>query len=362
MGIIYDREGDADTGKYYVMGAERTYTVPFVKYLSNSESNLQNFDIISYLKVIESNLNISPVKLQNAGNEDPVVIDNINYDSNSEYNIKNNTAISNTYKNGKSETDKYAEIVTQELLKTLYNKGIKGIDQEKQVIEENGSNVEYTEYKISDLITVCNSLKNIKLANYTISDNFKFINTAILNPYFYSAYMYKPKNLCEEFKDIKWFAPSLGELSRVIYQFVLSLNETISDTTSSNIFNSDIQFTNNGNYSNDFNTGLFTIINNSDVSETIKDLWISIIKGNMITKGKDITIVTTQNDGDCYGYVKDWNSYDYINKYPIYHAKWCTEVYESGNYGGTNNYQLSPYYESHGPVPFTEIDYINPTL
>lgn len=362
MGIIYDREGDADTGKYYVMGAERTYTVPFVKYLSNSESNLQNFDISGYLKVIESNLNISPVKLQNTEHEDPVVIDNINYNSNSEYNIKNNTAISNTYKNGKFETDKYAEIVTQELLKTLYNKGIKGIDQEKQVIEENGSNVEYTEYKISDLITVCNSLKNIKLANYTISDNFKFINTAILNPYFYSAYMYKPKNLCEEFKDIKWFAPSLGELSRVIYQFVLSLNETISYTTSSNIFNSDIQFTNNGNYSNDFNTGLFTIINNSDVSETIKDLWISIIKGNMITKGKDITIVTTQNDGDCYGYVKDWNSYDYTNKYPIYHAKWCTEVYESGNYGGTNNYQLSPYYESHGPVPFTEIDYVNPTL
>lgn len=362
MGIIYDKEGTADEGTYYVMGAERTYTVPFVKYLSNSESNLQNFDISGYLKAVLSNLNISPVKLQNSEDKDPVVIDNINHDSNSESNIKNNTAISNTYKNGKSETQSYAKIVTQELLKTLYNKGIKGINQEKQVIEENGSNVEYTEYKISDLITVCNSLKNIKLTDYTISPNFKFINTAILNPYFYSAYMYKPKNLCEEFKDIEWFAPSLGELSRVIYQFVLSLSETISDKTSSNIFNKDIQFTNNGNYSNDFNTGLFTIINNSDVSETIKDLWISVIKGNMITNGKDITIVTTQNDGDCYGYVKDWNSYDYTNKYPIYHAKWCTEVYESGNYGGTNNYQLSPYYESHGPVPFTEIDYINPAL
>jgi hypothetical protein len=136
---------------------------------------------------------------------------------------------------GKSDTKSYVDLVNTTLLpklKSTYN----------SLIVWDGD----TDYYIDNMT----DLNNLGTQLNECGKGSNKYNSALLYPYFYSMYLYQPEVKHGETLDIQytkgnWYAPSVGELSRLIYSRGYS-SEGVSFTSRSvrNAINRNI--TNNG--------------------------------------------------------------------------------------------------------------------
>ena len=199
--------------------------------------------------------------------------------------------------------------------------------------------------------------------------------SALLYPYFYSAYVYEPnvQNLDPQYRKNKWYAPSIYEMSLVLYYRLLSSKNAgqpagvfaeIDDTKVST--------------DSDKTTPIFSLAK-SKMKNSIPDAWISLgnritAQGGAIVKDCGHTPVTTKTSPD------RWNgeNYSYIYATPYWttyeHLGWlngdinCDElVFNSGGqtnvmFGSGSEFgkSVTHKYEGFKGIPFTHYNFEKP--
>ena len=144
----------------------------------------------------------------------------------------------------------------------------------------------------------------IMTADTSSLDGANSFNSALLYPYFYSAYLYEPELnnsdevLHDSYKKGNWYAPSLGELARIIYYRGYSASSTFdmaayaSAAIDENVLNGGSLLT----------TRIFSLAKSRGY---LADVWNNIVgSGN---SGSANNIITTKNlsesdKGDNYSY------------------------------------------------------------
>lgn len=361
MGMVYHKEsegtGENETGTAYIIGKEYSldpevqngydestdlYSGVNYGYGAAGGSGIKN-DIYILKHIIENNLNKSEYDIVK------------NLDSG---NVPNNLKISSDNKNnilkskmcGKEQTINYVNHVKSILNYLKQNKEIYNqyYDQSTELIESNEKLLQFlNKLESEDLISSFNPT-DYKLKN---SD----YNKTLLYPYFYSMYLYQP-NVSEEeanaerntkFKDAykrnNWYAPSIGELSKVLYYKALSeknnftVTENISTNTFSNISNPDAIFANA----------------NKVMGNNMPDVWKELFNvGNNITTEQYTG--GSNNESDNYGY-SIYGNPEFSGNW--YFGKPGYEISNSWNYSYREKiWRLN----KHKGIPFTQYEYAKP--
>lgn len=312
VGMIYDISYKEPNYTVYIIGSQLN-DIPYVRYLTDDYINQNGIAIHDQISTFLSNIGgITKVYKPNGLASFTVPKPEQNKDN--YINTKNFETIKNLKNEGLSDTKKYVKFVNTNILPNLY-------DTYSQFITK----VDDDNYYINDL----ESLKD--LCNKLIEDNpgscssdYKYLNAAIVYPYFYGAYLFN----MDTNVPISWYAPSYGELSKIAFLYGLSAGEgNLSEQQGSNVFE-DIR--SQENYTmlqvNTFDeVQIFTNALNK-CKEAYKQY--PVAWQNMIKNYKPIT-TTQAADSDCYGYVYDY--FTYSSGY-VYTGRW-----QSGHYNRYNS-------------------------
>ena len=135
---------------------------------------------------------------------------------------------------GKEDTAKYIELVNTIGLPALHDKLSQSF---KNCIQYEGRNLA----KITNSVNLANLITALNVNyNWTTIDNYSqyqdYVPTdlasAFIFPYFYAMHLYQPEadDLCDDLKAGNWYAPSLDQLTRIVYYRGLSANASFTDT------------------------------------------------------------------------------------------------------------------------------------
>lgn len=326
-GLVYDKVGDENSGTVYIIGKEYANEQPHYSGYSTEHANSntdQSSKLFQIYKVIEyaNSLNLGiyqPTIDSYAGSR----IDDINYRSD----------VLELPMEGKDNTLAYVELVNSALLPKL--------SSNPNVTNNSGNYVITDITKLNDL---CKSLENSGK-----------LRSALLYPYFYSAYLYEPvtkinETIDDQYKQGNWYMPSVGELSRIIYYRGYSAggNTFVSNDVRQNI---------NSKLTDDkaiFSKALATMTN-----AHMPSVWNNIVGSGNYGSVNNITTSTSgeSSDSDNYSY-QVYESYE--NQSNVYYSRWSVGGYNPNwSYGGSGNNNTWRYTEHQG-IPFTQYNYTNP--
>ena len=346
IGIVYDKkETDPNNGVLYVLGTQTTNDTLQVSYVSNDfEGTLTESLIVeAFYKAVDEEFKI----LDNY--PDVGVYTKEQIISPIYYGKGNNVNKLESY--GKSDTEKYVNFVNSYILPKLYTDSkyasIKSYIKQSNI---DGQIVYYID-TLDNLNNICNGLKNINIKS-SIQDA-KHLNPSIVFPYFYAAWLYKPENI-GVYNDLQWYAPSLGDLSKIIWQFGYSSKlESFTEANSISPVFETIQKTNcNMNYPDVFTeTPVFAYAYNK-LNNNYPSSWKNIF--GLSTK----PITTTYNNQECYGYITQTDG-------NIESCSWKAGLFDWYSWAGSGNMyypkkDIWAYEERVGGLPFTQIEYHNP--
>lgn len=334
VGLVYAKEGDENSGKVYIIGKEFANPVAHYSGYSTGYANQnagqgtilkQIYDLTNYVSSLSLGVYQPNVELYDDTNR----IDGINYQA---------TKVLSLPMNGKQDTQAYVNLVNETLLPKFSS---------NSNVTNNGG--DYSIESIEKLNNLCEVL-----------DNAGVLRSALLYPYFYSAYVYEPQStklnetIDEQYTKGNWYAPSIGELSRIIYYRGYSSggNQFVANDVRANI-NSKV--TNGGGVTN---TPIFSIAL-ANMKSDMPSVWSNIVgAGNEGTVNNITTSVNsnTSSDADNYSY----QVYDqYENSQTVYYSRWAIGGYNTDYWGGRGAYNTWRY-NTHQGLPFTEYNYTNP--
>lgn len=338
IGIIYDKTGSDDDGTIYVLGTEFTNDKEYTSYITTDNNN--------------STTGIHAQVNQFVANCRNLFGDDITVNNPTQFNIPNNInktdgeTIKELKSNGYEETELYVNFVNTTILPKLHSKYPNFITKD---ISE-GS----TQYRITSIDNLNGLCKVLVEDNITsVLDIAVDFNASILHPYFYSAWLYKPKN-SGIYSDQQWYAPSANDWAKIIYLYGYSIAlDNFSEANSARIFDTELSTNVSGsNYTDNFvNIPLFALAK-SKLTSKYPEAWDRLAIGtNKIT--------TSKNDVSNYGYVQiqNWNS---SSSGWNYYAEWQAGLYQTE--WSTQKEDLWGYTKRQGGLPFTKIEYKNPQL
>lgn len=343
IGLVYDKEEtNQESGTVYIIGAEYSNTEAHYSGYNTQGANSQANPGTDMCEL--SNLKTAVEKdiMQNYYPQDISDVQNIgDFD---EITLSQADVVMGIDKTGKLDTEKYVLLVNGQLSK------IKGKCSKLKIsTDTSGSNyIDTTE----NLNLNCNYL-----SASSMTFGYPKFNSALLYPYFYSAYLYQPtvKNPEEElhpqYTSGNWYAPSVGELARIIYY------RGYSATTS---FNSAAfaRYPILDNVPNGGSVNSTPIFSLAKARGYVADVWNNIVGSG--TNGTVNNIVTFRDksgtDGDNFSYqtYSDWSNNQY--------TKWiegAPSFSQSGFYDQQAKTNAWSYTKRFG-IPFTQFNYQKP--
>ena len=343
VGLVYAREEEtAEKGVVYIVGAKYSNSIShYTGYNSRNSSQQAGLETVEgQIYKLGQYLN-NQLKVTNYYPQSLNVFTNMS--NFNEIVGSKGSAIMSLPMTGKTDTLEYVTLVNG-LLPKLVGKGIK-LDI---VSDDSGEYIK----DIESLNSCCTTLDTSSL------DGANRFNSALLYPYFYSAYLYEPELnnsdevLHDSYKKGNWYAPSLGELARIIYYRGYSASSTfdmaayVRAAIDENVLNGDGLLT----------TPIFSLAKSRGY---LADVWNNIVgSGN---SGTENNIITTKNlsesdKGDNYSY-QTWSDWYDSNQF----SEWVEGTYSAS--GGSADYYARNRtwsYTKHFGLPFTQIGYQKP--
>ena len=343
VGLVFDKKGDDNEGIIYIVSKDYSNTKEWSSYLTIDGATTGTNDKFSDLSLFVNSIkekfgleNLTPTGFKIYSG----MINNITKLNASEINSLEYPST--------NETKLYVDFVNTKILPKLISLNA-GFDQ---YITNKGNN-QYEISTISDLNNICALLNTY---NFVTSQNSKYMNAALVFPYFYSAYLYEPKNsLGTAYTKNKWYVPSYAEMAKIIYLCGYSAKlENFSDQT--HVFSDALIIDDNiDNYYTDTltSTPVFALAK-TKMSTSYPETWNNILNTNN-------SLVTTNNasDNNCnYGYVKitQWDNNQTIN-----YGRWESGLYQE-QYYYNNVEKLWGYTQRKGGLVFTNVSYKNPQI
>ena len=344
-GLVYALEGTSDEGTMYIIGKEYANNTEHYSGFSTQGKNQNASETSEPYYVYQTEQYVAGLNLSNKIHQPDqststpttgTLIDNINYNS---YN-----SIQDIEMTGYEDTLNYVNLVNDNLLSkiraTYANK-----------IEWDGST--FYIKTMDNLNYICADVEKLK--------NGSQLDSGILYPYFYSFHLYEPvykvgETIDDQFRQGNWYAPSVGELSRIIYYRGISsggktfearaVRQEIKNITSDGTVKGNPIFsTAKQVMSQDFPTVWNNIVGQDDMGTT-----------NNITT----TVSGFSSDSDNYSY-QVHDSYDWSTSSYIYTSRWVKGQYDAsysdGAVGRTNGWR----YRKHKGIPFVKYNFTNPT-
>lgn len=350
VGIVFDKEVTNDNEGYvYLLSSNISNEAEYCSYLTDEGANAGVVGKFSEVAIFISNVqksfgnvlsiydnpDIHKVSLVNEitlANQE--YINGLDY-----YNDKDNNGDS-------SETKIYVDFVNSTILPKLYEQS----EYSKYITDLGNSTYAIT--SLANLNKLCSLLNTNNYMNVT-QDEYKFLNASLLFPYFYSAYLYKPKNAEDGiYKDVIWYAPSYEEMAKLIYQrgYSARLNDFISSYHAfeqpKTLELASIQ----AHYTDDFiSTPIFAIAKTLMQNNYPTD-WSNVLNVSN-------SLITTYNNSEnaMFAYV---NAMEWLNEGTSYKGVWEAGLY-SYYYGG-NVDTLYAYTPRKGGLVFAKVKYTNP--
>lgn len=365
VGMVYaKKQDDATSGKVYIIGKEYAYDEPL--YLGYEEKNVttdwSSEDTDDKVKEAYYTNGYATALLGDAYNSFTTV------QKLSTYNVFGNiTSIThetvlpdpNTFK-GKEDTKIYIDNVNNNVLPKLDSRSNFQNDITKEIVD--GSNT----YSINSTSNLKSILTKFKTEEYNLLDNNNLLEStnmysSLIYPYFYSMYLYEPapkenETIDTQYTKNNWYAPSIGELTHVLYLRGYSVDE---------------KFTMNqvrGTINTKNSTLSPTPIFSKALSDGYENTYWNTLNGTVVesNEGGINNIATTFNYStkNNYSYisylVKRWEGSAYKS---YYYTKWVSGKYEN-NYDydedpeGKNASRLI----KHQGIPFVTYNYKKPQL
>lgn len=348
VGLVYAKEGEDNEGTVYIIGKE--YSNPIAHYSGYSSKggnvqaseNSEAYRISKTTEYMQSLLGVSNQYQYQPNGEvssgsDISLINNINRTS--------STAIMKLPMMGYEDTSHYINLVNTVLLPKLKSR--------YSYIKWDGGTNYYID-NIQDLNEFCEEIND--------SGDGSIYNSGLLYPYFYSAYLYQPspkngEELDEQYKQGSWYAPSVGELSRIIYyrgyssggsNFVArSCRQEVKD-----------DITSGGEISD---TPIFSLALKGMGQSLYPEVWKNIVGSGDYGTVNNITTTVDSfgSDADNYSYQVYTN---YSGNTTTYESQWMVGGFNTGwsyDSQGKNNAWR---YAKHQGIPFVKYNYVNPTL
>lgn len=347
MGLVYAKTGTDDSGTVYIIGKEYFNKNDNGHYTGYNNRNASDavaegsdlYDVYYTSNFLKNTIKISapyqPSNIVSKG-ESFNLINNINSESFS--------LIEKISMTGDIDTKEYVNLVNSKLLSELRNR-----KSYKNYILRGDNNVSYID-NIDHLNNLCEDMEyNAEGSAY---------DSALLYPYFYSAYLYEPKIKSGETLDVQykkgmWYAPSVGELSRIIYyrgyssggaNFTpRSCRQDINDTITSGNTTATIP--------------IFSIAAKSMGGISyLPSVWRNIVGAGDSGTPNNITTTVT-------GFGEDADNYSYqvVYNYSTYESLWIQGEVSANSWGDTQSARNAWRYTRHQGIPFVKYNYQNPS-
>jgi hypothetical protein len=261
------------------------------------------------------------------------------------------TLTTNDKFSGDSDTELYVEQVNGTLLPKLYNNS----SCKNYITRKSGSSgYEYYIANLTNLDGLCEAIRNV----YSNCSAYDYIS-CLLYPYFYSMYIYEPavkdgETLDEQYVSGKWYAPSVGELSRVIYYRGYSVSgasfntgDVVRQTIVSSISSGGGVLT----------TPIFSMAL-KEAKSNFPTVWSSLVGAVGSTNAGVNNLTTTVNSSinNNYSYQRN-EEYDSSLSNYVYKNRWLAATKTSSSWLNTtaiiNAWRLT----KHQGIPFTKFNY-----
>ena len=352
LGLVYAKDGNENTGTVYIIGTERSNTQQFPSYVADevainiTTNNLDKADDF-YSDVYLTYFGLSGDTIPQVNTSGLKVISPIYYDG--------TNTIQNLVSYGLTDTKAYVDFVNTYILPKLSNEFGKYITK-----TATSSGLAYSIDSLENLNGLCEALQN-KVFSNEIPSSF---NASLVFPYFYSAWLYKPSQH-EETKDLKWYIPSIHDLTKVIYQYGISHSAKAASFTSNNavtnVFSGLPTLSENLTDNDTFQQTPVFALAYSRMGKDMCKVWLNLFGGQSVSDDTEKLLTTSANSENCYGYVLQnaWvnNQYTMV---PV----WEAGLYSNNKGSAPANYdvyfQLWSYTKRYGGIPFTQVTYSNP--
>ena len=343
MGIVFDIEGDSDSGTVYILGKEYTNNKEWASYLTldghkdgvtGEASEVKPF--INTIKSIFSLGNqLIPTGLKN------------DYIPENRITINSAANILNLEYPEQNETYLYVNYVNTKILPILYNMGY------SKNITDMGNN-QYAITSIENLNKLCEELTK---SNSFAASTVLHFNPAMVFPYYYSAYLYKPENIAgTPYENIQWYVPSYAEWAKIVYQCGYS-NKFNNFTDSLHVFQEAQIISSNitSYYTNNVTTTPIFALAKTKMQVDFPESWKTVLD-----IPNSLTTTMHTSEGAAYSYVRCFDRWDGYND-KIYKGSWEAGEY-TDNYLGQSKYDIWAYNKRKGGLPIAKFNYKNPQI
>lgn len=341
IGLVYAiNKTDENSGTAYIIGKEYSNEQPhYSGYTNNSDQTGASENSILYQAAILTEF-VSDLGILNNNGYQPNLTPCSSDQIIDEITIKEGKEIMELTMSGKSDTKAYVDLVNTVLLpKFSKDSNITNIDGNYSLTSKDALN------------TFCTNLNKYGQGSTSL-------NSALAYPYFYSAYVYEPsvndgETLDEQYTKGNWYAPSVGELSRIIYYRGYSVGGNgfaIPNMTRQAIVANIVS----GGTALD--TPIFSLALTSMNSANFPDVWSTVVGlGNHGSVNNITTSVNrTAQDADNYSYQVS------IGYESTYTPQWVVGSYDN-NYFQSGQGRMNTWrYTKHQGIPFTQYNYSNP--
>ena len=338
IGLVYAKEEkNSESGKVYIIGTEYSNIPHFSGFNTRNASSSATPGTV-FEQVYQLGYYVNSILGIN--NYYPTNLGKYTLNSLSEIDGSKGDTIMALPMSGKEDTFKYVSLVNS-ILPKLRSKGIS-----LPIINSNDG--EYIN-SIGDLNTCCSILDRSSL-NSSVS-----YNSALLYPYFYSAYLYEPtltnkdEVLDDQYKKGNWYAPSMGELSKIIYYrgysavSIFNAPGYVRQPIVDNVPNGDTVLS----------TPIFSLALRRGYSAPVWDNIVGVEK-----TGTANNIVTTRNESSNAGDNYSYQTYPKDYSYSDYDTRWVEGSYTEQYYGyDWEALRRAWSYTKHQGIPFTEYEY-----
>lgn len=359
VGLVYAKtEEDSENGTVYIIGKEYSNTTPhytcYTTYeaLSSAATGTIQNDMYQLQDFVESSYGLNNSKyfpnesaLGSYGTGDTIPYNYIGNPTTGDNPGPDPNTIMALPGYGKQDTKVYVDLVGSILTK------LNNFVGNRMTVFQDNDKTYFT--SIEALNYSCSVLDESTLSNS------KKYNSALLFPYFYSAYLYEPnvkegEILHEQYRKNMWYAPSAGELAKIIYY--RGYSAAINFNSANYVYEEILE--NKGSGGGVLDTPIFSL---AKARGYLADVWGNIVGSG--TTGTNNNIVTTRyktgsSDGDCYSYQTYMPSWG--DQYQ--HSEWVRGQYpvNSGGWQTAARRAWSYYEGKHQGIPFTEFNYSKP--
>ena len=340
VGLVYAKnEIDENKGTVYIIGKEYSNNTPHYSGFTSCEQNSEGTNDSDPKNIYLTNQYMQTLVGVNAPYQPNGVSQGSNANCINSISAANYNDIKKLALTGKDDTLAYVNLVNGTLLGKL-------VDVYYEYVEHlnNGYYIANTD----KLNALCEEISYIgKGSKY---------DSALLYPYFYSAYVYQPavsngETLSEQYARGNWYAPSVGEWSRILYYRGYSAG---GPSFTADYVCEDIQSdTTNG--GTEATIPIFSIAQKS-MNYAFPAVWKSLAGDgfNGTVDNITTTVTGTASDADNYSYqVYTYNTEQRkVWTYGTYTTNWS-----SSSRASLNTWR----YTKHQGIPFVEFVYQNPT-